>query len=321
MAHHSLRSATRHLLIFLAAILTLGLFGLVPRQFASAQPYPPQPYSPAYGASGVQNPVTVAWYPSYGTVAYDVAWADTANGQYTWSGFLYGQTSYGLPTLTAGDTYGWYVFACDYYSCVSGGQWYFTMASSGSSAPTAPQLSSPSNGANGVTNPVTFIWMQAGSDTNYIVYYEDATAGTGWSNSGLLGTQTTYSPASLNAGDTYYWAVYGCTNTCAASPVWYFTMASTAPTAPQLSSPADGASGVTNPVTLMWMQAGSDSGYVASYQDVSAGGGWVCSPWIAAPQTSYALPSLVAGHVYNWVVYGCTSSCVASPVWYFTMGP
>ncbi|HTE86737.1 MAG TPA: hypothetical protein VK821_18635 [Dehalococcoidia bacterium] len=321
MSRHPFSLAVRRMLIVLGAIGVLALWGFTPRTPVGAQPSPPQPYQPPYGATGVQNPVTVAWYPSYGAVAYDVAWADAAVGTWTWSGYLYNQTSYTLPTLTAGDTYGWYVFACDYYQCVSGGQWYFVMASSGSGAPVAPQQSSPAYGANNVNNPVSFGWAQASGDTNYLVEYEDATAGTGWNASPWLsGTQTSWTAPNLNSGDTYYWLVYGCTSYCAASTVWYFTMGSSAPVAPQLSSPAYGASGVTNPVTLVWSQAGSDTEYVVYYADASAGTGWVGAS-VPGNQTSYPLPPLTASHVYDWLVYGCTNSCVASPVWYFSMAP
>ncbi|MGI8552231.1 MAG: hypothetical protein ACR2PL_15820 [Dehalococcoidia bacterium] len=145
---------------------------------ARAGPGTPQQYQPAYGASGLQDPVTLAWYASSGTVAYDVAWAYASNGYYSYSGYLYGQTSYSLSGLTGGHTYNWQVFACDYSTCVSSASWYFTMAS-GSSPPPAPQQYSPGYGATGLSNPVPFAWYQAGSDTDYIVYYWDTSTGAG----------------------------------------------------------------------------------------------------------------------------------------------
>jgi hypothetical protein len=108
----------------------------------------------------------------------------------------------------------------------------------------APQLSSPLNGATGVSRTPTLTWSASTGATSYDVYF-------GTSAPLLLVTNvvaTSYSPGLLSPGITYLWQIVarnaGGTN---GSAVWSFTTA--VPLAPEGVSPASG-SGVTQTFTF-----------------------------------------------------------------------
>jgi hypothetical protein len=272
--------------------------------------------APTNGSTPPYGSVTLEWYAAGSDTAYQYLYGDAS----AWAGWIGpinvgNQLSATLSSLVAGHTYYWYVAGCTTATCASSSEWYFTL---GYPSPVAPQQDQPANGETGAQNPVTLGWYAASPDTSYEIGYADLTAGGSYVYSGNLGAQTTDILPTLIAGHEYEWVAYGCTNGCAQSSVWTFTMAVPPPVAPQLIQPADGATGLQNPVTLAWSPAGSDSDYQVSYDDLTAGSGY--SGYIdVGTKTSYTLPTLPTGHRIAWAAYGCTSSCVASAAYTFTV--
>ncbi len=90
----------------------------------------------------------------------------------------------------------------------------------GSSAPAAPVLTAPANGATGVLSAPLLTWNTAAGATSYDVYFGTASAPTLATNIGVAA----YAPGTLSAGTTYYWAV-GARNSVGAteSSAWSFS--------------------------------------------------------------------------------------------------
>jgi hypothetical protein len=109
-------------------------------------------------------------------------------------------------------------------------------------------LSSPANEAQGVTSAPTLAWTTSTGATSYDVYFGTVPIPPFITNT----SGTTYSPATLGAGVTYYWRVIA-KNTAgtASSEIWSFTtQASSAPAT--IVSPAAGSQLPMNSVTFTW---------------------------------------------------------------------
>ncbi|AMW31960.1 fibronectin type III domain-containing protein [Fervidobacterium islandicum] len=166
-----------------------------------------------------------------------------------------------------GKTYYWKVVVSDGYNPpVEGPVWSFTITAE-DRPPTAPVLSSPSNGANGISfNNITLRW-RASTDKEtapdrlvYLVYFGKAdnmelvATVTGKTDDEIFHTISSVAPAT-----TYYWRVevkdsFG---NYAYSTTWSLkTKPNEAPNIPLNPNPADGSqvpvSGVPTTVTLSW---------------------------------------------------------------------
>ena len=133
--------------------------------------------------------------------------------------------------------------------------------------PAAPSLSSPANGAIGVSTSPTLSWGASSGATSYVV---EVSTNTGFSpvtyTATVTGTSAVVSPALANS-TTYYWHVKA-TNTYGSSlysTSWSFTTTApgTVPAAPSLSSPADLATGVSTSPTLSWTASTGATSYTA----------------------------------------------------------
>ena len=125
------------------------------------------------------------------------------------------------------------------------------------SAPAAPTLVSPVNGATSVSLSTSLTWNSASGATSYDVY-----AGTTWPPPFVTNTAlTTYSPAGLVAATTYYWQIVAKNGShTTGSTIWSFTTIPTGnctytlnPTAGTVS--ANGGTGtvtVTAPAGCSW---------------------------------------------------------------------
>jgi hypothetical protein len=120
---------------------------------------------------------------------------------------------------------------------------------SGATAPCTPVLSSPANGATGVSTTPTLTWSGWSGATSYNVYL-------GTSSSPPLVKSvsgTSYTPGTaLSGGTTYYWSV-AAVNSSGSTPsaVWSFTTGAAALPVPEPSSVSSGAgSGLTQAFTF-----------------------------------------------------------------------
>lgn len=132
--------------------------------------------------------------------------------------------------------------------------------------PAAPVLSSPANGATSVALPPTLSWTASTGATSYQVQVSTSSAFTTtvYDAAGLAATST--SVAGLATSTVYYWRV-NATNSAGTSgwsSVWSFTTAASsgsAPAAPTLSSPANGATNVSRTPTLSWVASTGATSY------------------------------------------------------------
>jgi len=115
-----------------------------------------------------------------------------------------------------------------------------------SSAPAAPVLVSPANGATGVLPAPSLTWNASTGATSYDVYF-------GTASTPQLVTNTAnidYAPGTLSAGTTYYWAV-GARNSLGAnaSTAWSFTTSCISALNPSSATVAAAGGTGTIPVT------------------------------------------------------------------------
>jgi len=124
------------------------------------------------------------------------------------------------------------------------------------SPPAAPVLSSPADGATGVSTTPTLQWSASTGATSYAVQVSTSSSFSPviFTQSGITDVQVTVSTA-LSTSTVYYWRA-NATNASGTS-AWssyrsFTTQATAAPSAPVLSSPANGATGVATTPTLVW---------------------------------------------------------------------
>jgi fibronectin type 3 domain-containing protein len=284
-----------------------GLFALYPGSGTLAAP---ALTTPANGATNISLTPSLQWNASNGATGYDVYFGTSASPALaaTVTG-----TTYAPGTLTAGKTYYWKVTAKNAASSASSGTWTFTV-SGAAGAVAAPTLASPGNGATGVSTTPALTWTAAANATAYEVYL-------GTTNPPALAVSTpgtTYSPATLTAGATYYWRVVAKNSTSSAtSATWSFTVAGAAATvtAPTLMAPANAATGVSRTPLLSWTTQANATSY-----DVYLGTS--TNPGLAGTitGTSAQVSTLTAGATYYWrVVAKNSTSSATSPTWSFTV--
>jgi hypothetical protein len=283
----------------------------------SALPSVPSLVSPADGAAGLASDVTIAWSGAPGAFSYHVQLSLISD-----FGTALLDTS-GLPGTAlvahalSGNT--------DYFWRVSGrngsgsSQWSETRTfrtAAQQAAPSGSSLSSPADGATGVsTNPV-LTWSATQGATSYRLQVSPS------ADFGSLTTDTTgvktaaITLAGLATGTDYFWRVCGIN--AAGAGAWSqmrtFRTESgqTVPAATSLSSPTDGATGVSTSPILTW---GATQGATAYRLQVSrsADFGSVATDRNGLSGTSFTLTGLATDTDYFWRVSG--SNTVGAGAW------
>ncbi len=294
-----------------AAVLTLlspMLFGAssTPNQ-ARRAPAAPVLLSPVNGAQGIATSTTLSWKGQTGVTNYGVYFGIGTTTPLSYIGGTDGKTTtYSISGLTPGTTYSWYVEAANKGGTTASALYSFTTA-----ALTSPVLLSPANAAQGIATTASLQWQPEAAATSYDVYFGAQPA--------LAGNtpQSTYTVSGLAPGATYSWYVVA-KNASASSPsaVWSFkTAPAPAVSAPSLSSPANGATGVATTAALAWQAAANATGYdvylgpAGSLQRVAAG----------ITGTSLFPSGLTAGTAYSWYVLAINGNASAqSATWSFT---
>ena len=274
----------------------------------SVPPAAPILTTPTDGATGVALTPTLSWnvasfassYSVYLGTGSSLPLVATVNG-----------TSYTPQALSPGTVYSWKVVASDTAGSSSSAVATFTTQAA---SPQAPVLVSPVSGATGVNLTSTLAWNASSGATSYVVYL-----GTSSSPPQVASvTGTSFSPASLTGGTTYYWRV-AATNSAGSttSSTFTFTTQSAAPAGPVLSSPANGTTGVPVTQALSWDAVAGATSYSIALGTSSN------PPTVAtSTTTSYTPSSLAAGTTYYWKVTASTSSGSAtSATWSFTTAP
>jgi len=286
--------------------------------FTTAAETPPAPpaiptlASPVNGATGLINPVTLAWNASASAAGYLVmvspdsafSTANTLTLSYTTSA-----TKLPLPQLKAGATYYWRVRAIGSSTVASlmsnwSTVWAFTIAPE--IQLTAPTLISPTNGSYGVIQPITLAWNSVANGYGYIVQVSVDTAFSTAIAKTFTTKETKLVTPPLRYGTLHYWRVCAVKTTGQQGPwssTWTFTTFK--PAAPTLISPTNGATGLTNPITLSWNPVSGAYASAYCYQiqvspDTAFNTGTTSLLYTSA--TKIALPVMKAGTTFHWRV-------------------
>ena len=181
--------------------------------------------------------------------------------------------------------------------------------------PSVPVLTAPANGATGVAVTPTLTWSTATGATSYDVYFGTSSTPPMVTNV----TTTSYAPATLSNGTTYYWHIEARNNvgTTDSGAPWSFTTIVAAPAPPTLASPANGATGVSLAPTLTWNASTGATSYNVYF-------GTSATPPLVnnAITTSYSPGTLTAGVTYYWQIVAMNAGGTgSSSVWSFTTQP
>jgi hypothetical protein len=248
-----------------------------PGGMSSIPSYPgPQPASlpgPLDNATNVSQTPVLSWTTGVGTTRPHQVYfgtslsalqtADTDSASYRGAQLT---ASFVPGTLAPSTTYYWAVDELSANGLTKGPIWSFTTGSSPPTPPPGPVTNpSPAQAVTDVSPLTQLAWSPATGATSYNLFFGTNIAPPFYA----IVVGTNYDPGLLNGFTTHYWRVdavnVGGTNT---GTVWHFTTGAPLPAPSQASNPwpGNGATGVTNPVILMWT-AGSN----ASSHDVYFG--------------------------------------------------
>jgi hypothetical protein len=275
--------------------------------------------APAESATGLASYVPVSWGSAAGATNYDVCVTSTgpicdtgwrSNATSTASGF----------TLTAGTWY-WQVRATVAGSLVYADNATWNTFTVGTAAATFGKAA-PTNGAGGVTNPVTLSWATVSGATFELCVdvTSDRVCHTAWIS---VGTATSATVSGLAPG-TFYWQVRATATTTReadAGTWWSFTVPVVSASFGKLT-PTTGATGQTSPVTVTWSAM---SGATAYQVCATTTNGSSCdTSWQSAGTSlSAQISNLTAGDTYYWQVQaevsGAWVNADAGTWWSFAM--
>jgi len=276
--------------------------------------------SPSNSATGVSITPTLSWNASTGATSYQLQVSTSSSFTTTvvnQSGIT--ATSYAVSGLTNNTVYYWRVNATN-----AGGTSAYSTARSFTTivaAPSAPTLSSPSNGATGVSTSPTVSWNASTGATSYQLQVSTSSSFTTTvvNQSGIA--TTSYAVSGLANNTIYYWRV-NATNaggTSAYSTAWSFTTIVAAPSAPTLSSPSNSATGVATNPTLSWNASTGATSYQLQVSTSSSFTTTVVNQ-SGITTTSYAASSLANNTIYYWRVNATNAGGTSaySATWNFT---
>jgi len=193
------------------------------------------------------------------------------------------------------------------------------------SPPSAPSLTSPVDGATGISTSPTLDWNSVSGADSYRLQVAASSdfSSTVTDASGLTGTQYEVSGLDYNTG--YYWRVRASNSEGSGdwSSVWSFATESepvSPPDTPVLRSPSDGATGITTTPTLDWDAADrADSYRVLVSEDDTFSETVIDLDGISASTTSYQPDGLDYATTYYWkVVAENSGGSTSSDAWSFT---
>lgn len=177
-----------------------------------------------------------------------------------------------------------------------------------------PNLLSPSNGAAGVALPVTFTWSSVTGASSYYIEVDDSPTFSSQDYYGYISYPATSTQVSgLGQNTTYYWRMMSCvkregSTICGNfSETRSFTTESPLPDAPLLSSPSDGASGLTLPVSFQWQVAAGATTYDLQIDSNASFTAPVVNQ-TGLTTTSYQDSTLAYSTTYYWRVHSVNAA-------------
>jgi len=228
----------------------------------AAEPVPNQPPNvpsrpnPSDGLTDVPFDQVLSWWggdPDGDTVHYSVALGTRMPPPVVDPDTT--RTSYMPPDpLEAGETYFWQIVAADGTETTPGPIWSFTTAPA-NYAPYVPSKPSPSDGEQDVEVDPVLNWLGGDPDGDAVTYkvYLGTRAPLDVVATGL--TASSYTPGTLSAGETYYWAIVASDRVSETQgPVWSFSTIppNLPPYPPYQPDPADRETGVPIDQVLSW---------------------------------------------------------------------
>ena len=287
-----------------------------------ALPGVPVLLSPANNAVDMVVPPTLTWSASQGAISYTLQVSvNSTFGSivYTDSGIT--GTIRQVPGLSSSMQYYWRVSVTTVYgtSPWSGG-WNFTTGA----APAAPVLTSPANGSIDIALSNALTWNASQGAASYTLQVSSSItfASFAYNQSGL--TSLSQQIPGLSNFTTYYWRVSAANNfgTSAYSSVWSFATIGTAPSAPDLSIPANNTANIVLSPTLSWNASIVASSYTLQVSSNNSFSDYVYNK-SGITGISQGISGLNNLTTYYWRVnatnsYGTSASW--SSVWSFTTG-
>jgi hypothetical protein len=266
-------------------------------------PLPPALLRPANGVTLTDDRTTLAWNltPSPNITGYLLSWEDVVHDV--------GNVTHYTTSVLADDTYTWTVASYNGLSYVSvfTDTWTFNVDTT---PPTPPSLAGPADGTLTNTASLTLTWQASPSAdaAGYLLDFDGTVqdvGGTTWFTEGLL------------ADGTYTWTVAAydtVSNTSNYTDTWSFTVDTTAPTPPTLTSPADATLTDTTSLTLTWQASPSAdaAGYLLDFHGTVQ----------AVGNTTQYTTGILADDAYTWTVaaYDVLSNTSAyTGTWSFTV--
>ncbi len=188
--------------------------------------------------------------------------------------------------------------------------------------PNSPTLSSPADGADELTRPVTLQWNDVDEADEYMI--QVTLSGEPFSSATVDETlsDTELTVTALDADTEYQWRVRSIAGGVNSdwSSVWSFTTQNVE--TPQLTSPADGAADLAQPFTFTWDGiAGADSYQIQITLHGDSFANAIADETITNPE--FDAPALDAETQYQWRVRSIEGSAQSdwSSVWSFTTEP
>jgi len=273
---------------------------------------PPAPLDPPNGATvdASQPSHVLEWSRVAGATGYEldvdgnqVLIADPSQLSYLASLSSFGAHTWRIRSLDAGSPGPWSQLNA------------FELVSSSGSAPNAPQLSAPADGATGAGQTPTLSWNDPGGSSP-LTYEVEVASQIDFASASLLATEsgltsTQWSPPNpLPGGQTCHWRVRATSSsgTSLWSGVRSFTVQSapsaTLPGAPQPSSPSDGASNQATTLDLSWSAPAAGTGPFTYDVWLALDSGFTTLIGASTGQTgtSWTAGVLANGQTYHWRV-------------------
>ncbi len=256
--------------------------------------------SPANGASGLAQPINLDWSAATNASNYGIQISKNTSFSPTVVNTSTSATNYEASGLEDGTTYYWRVGS---YECTWGSYSGYRSFTTVCPEPAPPVLTSPANGATGLSMPFTLDWNDVATAINYGVQIDDN------SNFGSpeiyeYPSSSEYQVASgLTDGVQYYWRVY--THDECGNSIWgpsrSFTLECPIPAIPTLELPPNGVTDMSQPVTLDWADVPGATKY--HYQiDDSPGFGSINLSNDNVPTSNVGVSGLQNATQYYWRV-------------------
>jgi serine protease AprX len=284
---------------------------------------PPAPSlsSPSNGSSTCDTTPTFDWSSVSGATSYRIQVDNNAGFSSPEIDTTTSNSYYTPGTALSPGTYYWQVRSIN----VCGeGSWSSTWNVTILSVPSAPSLSSPSDGNTISDDTPTFSWGSVSGATSYRIQV-DNNAGFSSPEIDTTTSSSNYTPTTALSPDTYYWRVHA-SNVCGDgswSADWSFTIIpNNPPNEPSNPSPADGATAQDINVDLNWTGGDADAGDTVTYDvyfeaNDSSPGDLICSD-VSTPACDPG--TLDYETLYYWYVVATDNHAVSTTgdIWDFS---